>query len=233
MRRAPRASSRSRSRPSALDHAHLHGPERDAGRRGDLALRRVAVEAAAQDVGLLVGQPAEQAGEAPVLEQRVEAGGGIALALEQRQRARRVARLGHAAAQVVDRARAGDRHHPGQRRRPGPGRRPRPRCHASRKTCWKTSSAAARSPSVRTRKPKTVPAAARVQLVQRRRVAPAQAVGEAAVGGRDGAVGGPARGPSLRSAATHVTDCYASGRGARLRQLAAGAQPAPWRRTSP
>ena len=93
-------------------HARLDGAERHAGLRRDLRLAAALVEAAAQHVGLLDGEAAEQRGQPPALEQLVE------LEVAARVLARRagIARLGDAAAQVVDRPRARDRHDPGQRR---------------------------------------------------------------------------------------------------------------------
>ena len=106
----------SRSRASACTMRILTVPERDAGLRGDLALAAPAVEAAAQHVRLLRGQPAEQVGHPPLLDERVEAGLRIGLALEQGERAGGIARLGHAPAQLVDRPGARDGHQPGERR---------------------------------------------------------------------------------------------------------------------
>ena len=83
-------------------------------------------------------------------------GGRVRLALEQRERAGRVARLGHAPAQVVDGARAGDGHEPGRAARRGRGRRSARAATPRGTPAGRRPPRAARSPSARTRKPSTV-----------------------------------------------------------------------------
>ena len=108
--RSPPARSRMPSQPA--DHARLHGTERHAGGRRDLRLALLEVEAPAQQVGLLGGQP----GELAAIRQCSSRSSSARLvgAVGERDRAGRVARLGDAPAQLVDRPAARDREQPGE-----------------------------------------------------------------------------------------------------------------------
>ena len=106
-------------------HVGLDGAERHAGALGDLALAEPLVEAHPQDCRLVLGQASQPHRHSPALHERVGRRLGVVLGLPHREAAgrQRVARLGHALAQVVDRPAAGDQEDPGPERRAAPGRR--------------------------------------------------------------------------------------------------------------